>query len=38
MSAAERERFVDILLGIKANLLRLQNGAQAEGPARRRTR
>jgi DNA-binding MarR family transcriptional regulator len=35
LSAAERERFVDSLLAIKANLLRLQDGAQADNGARR---
>ena len=42
ISAAERERFVDTLLAIKANLLRISAGAPAEAPSaaapRRRTR
>jgi len=38
LPAAERERFVDSLLAIKTNLLRLQNGAPPETGARRHTR
>jgi MarR family transcriptional regulator, transcriptional regulator for hemolysin len=38
LPAAERERFVDSLLAIKTNLLRLQNGAPPENGARRHTR
>jgi len=38
LSAAERERFVDTLLTLKANLLRGQAGAAPENAARRRAR
>jgi len=38
LSAAERERFVDTLLTLKANLLRGQAGAAPENTARRRAR
>jgi MarR family transcriptional regulator, transcriptional regulator for hemolysin len=38
LSAAERERFVDNLLAIKSNLLRLQGGAQPENGAPRKAR
>jgi DNA-binding MarR family transcriptional regulator len=38
LSAAERERFVDTLLTLKANLLRGQAGATPENAARRRAR
>ena len=38
MKAAEREGFVDALLAIKANLLRVQSGTLPEGAARRRVR
>jgi len=38
ISAAERERFVDTLLAIKANLLRIQAEAQSANAPRRRTR
>jgi DNA-binding MarR family transcriptional regulator len=38
MSAAERERFVDALLAIKSNLLRLQAAPPANGAPRRRAR
>ena len=36
LSAAERERFVDTLLAIKANLAGLENVAQRSGPRARR--
>ena len=38
LSAAERERFVDSLLAIKSNLLRLQSGAPAQAGASRAPR
>lgn len=38
MSAAERERFVDTLLAIKANLLRIQADTQSATAPPRRTR
>jgi DNA-binding MarR family transcriptional regulator len=38
MSAAERERFVNALLAIKSNLLRLQAAPPANGAPRRRAR
>lgn len=38
MSPPERERFVDVLLAIKSNLQRMQWGAPAAAPARRRAR
>ena len=37
LATAERERFVDTLLAIKANLAKLENGAPGNGAARRRT-
>lgn len=38
INAAERERFVDTLLALKANLLRIQTGTQRSSAARRRAR
>ena len=37
LAAAERERFVDTLLAIKANLAKLENAAPGNGGARQRT-
>lgn len=37
LATAERERFVDTLLAIKANLTKLENAAPGNGGARRRT-